>query len=449
MAQRLTSPYRHSATAEVRAGIAALLMVAASTLVGLALAPRWGNAAVDLLYLPAVLGAAILGGLRPALLAALASALAYNYFFTAPQFSLRIHSPADVVTVVVLFLIAVVTSHLAAAVRAQAQIAARHAARNAMIAGLARKLLSCTGEEEISEVATTELASLFDCNAVMVRGQPEPLIIASAPAPVRLTPSDIAAAALVLETGQTAGRGVVRVDPAEWQFHAVRSKEGVIAAAGLARDDGAPPIPSEQLPLLDNLLDQVALALERARLEQEAREFTRTRERDRLRAGLLSTIGRDITPRLEAIHGAAVELRRAGLSDKSVVSILEQEATKLDRYIANLLDLGGDADSKPVEADGVAIDLFRRAVRRDGKEVHLSPKEYAVLAELAKYPDQVLTHAHLLRTAWGPAQERQLDYLRVAIRSLRQKLERQPSHPVIIVNEPAVGYRLVTDLGEA
>jgi DNA-binding response OmpR family regulator len=55
----------------------------------------------------------------------------------------------------------------------------------------------------------------------------------------------------------------------------------------------------------------------------------------------------------------------------------------------------------------------------------------------------VLTHGHLLRTAWGPAQESQTEYLRVAIRALRQKLEARPSAPRLIVNEPGIGYRLV------
>ena len=64
--------------------------------------------------------------------------------------------------------------------------------------------------------------------------------------------------------------------------------------------------------------------------------------------------------------------------------------------------------------------------------------------ELAKHPGRVLTHAHMLRTAWGPAQEDQTEYLRVAVRALRQKLEENPSTPRLIVNEPAVGYRLVT-----
>jgi two-component system sensor histidine kinase KdpD len=433
---------RDSSAAQLRGYAAALLMVAAATLVGLAIAPRWGNSAVDLLYLPAVLAAAILAGLGPALMAALASALAYNFFFTAPHLTFRIENPNDIVTVVVLFGVAVVTSQLAASVRTQARIAQAHAARNATIAGLARRLLTCTAEREIAEISTGELGEVFECNAVLVGGMPEPRLLSSAPAPMHLTPGDIAVAALVLDSGGRAGRGVERAVPTEWQFHPVRSGNAVIAAMGLARDDGTLPVARDQLPLLDNLLDQVALALERGRLEGQAREFVRVRERDRVRSALLSSIGQDLAPPLNAITKTVRELRRSGSGDKALVSLMGSEAAKLERYISNLLDLGPESDQRPLEVDGVTIDLFRRSVFRDGDEVHLTPKEYAVLAELAKHPGRVLTHAHLLRTVWGPAQEAQIDYLRVAVRALRQKLERTPSEPELIVNEPAVGYRL-------
>ncbi len=417
-------------------------MVAASTLLGLAIAPRWGNSPVDLLYLPAVLGAAILGGLAPAVFAALASALAYNFFFTAPHGTFRIDSPVDIVTVAVLFIVALVTSQLAASVRREAQVAAGHAARNATIAGLARRMLSCTREQEIGEVATAQLASLFGCNAVLLSGRPEPRRLASTPAGASLTPSDLAAAALTLETGEPAGRAVARVDPAAWQFHAVRSETSVLAALGLARDDGAPPIAEEQGSLLTSLLDQVALALERARLEREARDFAAVRERDRIRSALLASIGQDMTPALKAIGGALRELRRGGAHDKEALSALGSETSRLNRYVANLVELEPASDQRPITAGGVTIDLFQRSVSRDGRAVHLTPKEYAVLAELAKHPGRVLGHDHLLRTVWGPAQERQTEYLRVAVRALRQKLERNPARPELILNEPAVGYRL-------
>ena len=101
------------------------------------------------------------------------------------------------------------------------------------------------------------------------------------------------------------------------------------------------------------------------------------------------------------------------------------------------------ADKEVVEVGDIRIDLFRRIVRRGADELHLTPKEYSVLAELAKHPGRVLTHAQLLRAAWGPAQERQTEYLRVVMRALRQKLEHTPSTPELLINEPGVGYRLM------
>jgi two-component system sensor histidine kinase KdpD len=373
----------------------------------------------------------------------LASVLAYNYFFTAPQRSFRIDSPADLVTVVVLFLVAVTASQLAASVRKQAEIAKAHASRNATIAGLARRLLSCSGEAEIAEVSARQLADLLLCNAVIVGGRPMPQLLASAPGPAKLTPSDLAAAALTLDSGEPAGRAVTRVDPADWQFHAIRSGSAVIAAAGLGRDDGAPPVESGQLSLLENLLDQVALALERARLEREALGFTALRERNRVRSVLLATIGQELGPRLERIDLEIAELRRSGSGDKERLSAIGSETAKAARYIANLADTDLEGVPEPIEAGGVTIDLFQRRIARNDDEIHLTPKEYAVLAELARHRGQVLTHAHLLRAAWGPAQEGQTEYLRVAVRGLRRKLEREPAKPKLILNEPAVGYRLV------
>jgi two-component system sensor histidine kinase KdpD len=439
----LSMPARErSAIGVVRPYAETLAMVAASTLVGMLIAPRWGNSAVDLLYLPAVLAAAGFYGLAPGILAAVTSALAFNYFFTEPYRTFHIDSPEDVATVVFLFLVALVTSQLAARMRAGARAATASAARNATIAGLARRLLSCSSDEQIANIASRELGRLFDCNALLMRGTPEPQIVAARPALASLTPSDIAAAAWAIESGRPAGRGADAVNATEWVFFPIRSNAAVLGAIGLARDDGMRPVPASQLELLDNLVDQVALALERARLESEAREFARVRERDQVRSVLLSSIGQDLRGPLAAITRAVGELRRSGQADKSLAAAIGAEASKVDRYVSNLLEVGPESDQQPIEAGGVAIDLFRRAVSRDGEEVHLTPKEYAVLAELAKHPGRVLTHAHLLRTAWGPAQENQTEYLRVAVRALRQKLERDPAHPTIIVNEPAVGYRL-------
>jgi two-component system KDP operon response regulator KdpE len=105
--------------------------------------------------------------------------------------------------------------------------------------------------------------------------------------------------------------------------------------------------------------------------------------------------------------------------------------------------LASESERQVIEAGAVSIDLLSRIVRRDGVDVHVTPKEWDLLAELAKHPGRVLTHENLLRTVWGPAHLGQTEYLRVAIRALRQKLEAEPSQPRLIVNEPGVGYRLI------
>ncbi len=108
---------------------------------------------------------------------------------------------------------------------------------------------------------------------------------------------------------------------------------------------------------------------------------------------------------------------------------------------------GGTSGSEQLEAGPVTVDLARRRVKRAGEEVHLTPKEFGVLAELARHPDRVISHTQLLRTVWGPAQEDHVEYLRIVIRALRHKLEADPAQPRLIVNELGIGYRLATDAG--
>jgi two-component system, OmpR family, KDP operon response regulator KdpE len=89
------------------------------------------------------------------------------------------------------------------------------------------------------------------------------------------------------------------------------------------------------------------------------------------------------------------------------------------------------------------IDLVNRVIRRDGEELHLTPKEFGVLAELARFPGRVITHDQLLKSVWPNDYERHVEYLRVVVRNLRQKVEADASRPTIIVNELGVGYRLL------
>ena len=118
----------------------------------------------------------------------------------------------------------------------------------------------------------------------------------------------------------------------------------------------------------------------------------------------------------------------------------------LARLRATLRDrLDAQGASRIVRAGGVTIDLVNRQVSRDGEEVHLTRKEFEVLIQLALHPGRVVTHQRVLEAAWPYEVDRRIDYLRIVVRNLRQKLEPDPSRPSLIMNELGVGYRLVAD----
>lgn len=94
------------------------------------------------------------------------------------------------------------------------------------------------------------------------------------------------------------------------------------------------------------------------------------------------------------------------------------------------------------ECDGLAVDLVRRIVTRDGVELRFSPKEYALLEQLVLHAGKVLTHKHLQKSTWPGAVDMDIQYLRIYIRQLRNKIERTPEQPTLLLTEPGVGYRL-------
>ncbi|ALV29485.1 response regulator [Pannonibacter phragmitetus] len=119
---------------------------------------------------------------------------------------------------------------------------------------------------------------------------------------------------------------------------------------------------------------------------------------------------------------------------------------ELTARIRTALRHHGQAEALPqvLETDGLVIDTIRRTVSRDGSEIRLTPKEYDLLALLSRHAGRIVTHRILLTSVWGPAHGDDLQYLRVFIGQLRQKIERDPASPAILRTEPGVGYRLMT-----
>jgi two-component system KDP operon response regulator KdpE len=101
------------------------------------------------------------------------------------------------------------------------------------------------------------------------------------------------------------------------------------------------------------------------------------------------------------------------------------------------------AASTPFRVGALRIDFERRTVSKNGEDLHLSPKEFDLLAFLAQHAGVPLPHARILRAVWGPEHGDQSEYLRTYIRLLRKKLEDHPDQPQYIITEPWFGYRFL------
>lgn len=157
------------------------------------------------------------------------------------------------------------------------------------------------------------------------------------------------------------------------------------------------------------------------------------------------------------------EARKFTSAPVLVLSARDREAEKIaaldlgaDDYVEKPFTIGellarlrtalrhrGGAEATPlhVEVDGLAIDMDKRRVTKDGAPVKLTPKEYDLLCILARHAGRVVTHGQILTSVWGPAHKDDTQYLRVFIGQLRAKVESDPAAPTIIRTEAGIGYR--------
>lgn len=314
------------------------LMVVGVTALSVGLGAFLNLSNVAMLYLLPVLAAASQFGLRAGLFATVLSSLAYNFFFLPPVGTLTISNPENVVTVLVLLAVAFVTSNLAARTRDQADLAATSARQNAAMAGFSRQMTTIANDEELMQSICAELARLFDARVcVLVPSASGPQLRAAFPPEDRLGQIELAAAQWVLDKGMPAGRGSDTLTSSDWMFSPMRSARGILGAVGIAREDGQDPVKSAQVPLMLSLIDQATLVLERMQLENEMRDVAQLKERDRLRAALLSSVSHDLRTPLTVILGAVTELR--GRAPEDLVETIDGEARRLNRFVANLLDM--------------------------------------------------------------------------------------------------------------
>ncbi len=195
----------------------------------------------------------------------------------------------------------------------------------------------------------------------------------------------------------------------------------------------------------------------------EALKFARTQSPDLivLDLGLPDLEGTEVCRRIrsQSLVPIVVLSARGGEADK--VSALDlgaddyvtkpfgpEELLARIRVALRRVFSADDARSGRLQAGDLTIDYDRRRVLRGDDEIRLTPKEFELLAFLARSADRVLTHRAILKAVWGAHAVDQPEHLWVLVAQLRKKIEPDPSHPRYLVSEPWVGYRFVTDSAE-
>ena len=325
-----------------------LLLVALTTAASVAVASVIGINSVDLLYLIPVIATATLYGLRPALIASVAAALAYNFFFLPPVHTFTISDPQNAITFMILTGVAVFASQLTGRLKREANIGARTAAENAAIAAFGQRLAVVADEAGTAATVCEEIAALLGVSTMLLgRKDRDVAVIASQPPNPSLGPLDMAAADWALDRGETTGRDTGTLTASDWQFHPLATSLGVLAVLAVSRERGT-PIPPDKRILFTTLLGQAALAHERIKLESQARDIGALKQRDDLRATLLSSIGHDLKTPLTAVVAAANTLSTEH-GESATTRTLKAEARRLRRVFDDLVEM------TRIEADALVV----------------------------------------------------------------------------------------------
>ncbi|RVB87701.1 sensor histidine kinase KdpD [Mesorhizobium sp. M7A.F.Ca.CA.002.04.1.1] len=300
------------------------------------------NLAIILLI--GVLASAVTGGLWPALYACFVSALAFNYFFLEPRYTLTIRDPESIVALGVFLVVAVIASNLTARVQRQA-VAARSRARATEDIYLFSKKLAGAGTlDDVLWATAFQIASMLKLRVVLLLPEDGTITVkAGYPPDDTLAEADIAAARWAWEHNRAAGRGADTLPGAKRLYLPLRTGRTAIGVVGLDNDKQGPLLTPEQQRLLDALADQAAVAIERIQLVADVDRAKLAAER-RLRSALLTSISHDLKTPLAAIMGAAGTLRdfSAALPEPDRAELLStvlDESERLNRFIANLLDM--------------------------------------------------------------------------------------------------------------
>jgi two-component system, OmpR family, sensor histidine kinase KdpD len=344
-----------------------MALVAAATFLGMAVFNLVPAASLSLIYLVAVMITAQLYGLWPAILCSILGILAWDFFFTLPYFTLELESERDVFTLIFFLITALVISGMTAVVRRQNGQLALLADKNRNLYDFAQELASFGSIEEITSFTIQRISTLLSREtsvALADRSGSGNLVVFSHDETEALSDTELSAALLHNELP----RSRVTRDRIFLPLIGLRGRVGAMRIGGVLEK----LLSASEEEQVTAMLSQVAVAIERIWLSEEHKSASLAAETERMRNTLLLSVSHDLRTPLTTIIGSlsTMELPQLAGDDsgrRELASIALDEAQRLDRFIANLLDMTrlelGDlkVSLSPTVIDDVVASVVQRS----------------------------------------------------------------------------------------
>lgn len=356
--------------------IAASALFAAMGAVALAVAlglyaMHWLKApAISMFFLAAVLLCANRFGTGSALIAAILSFFAYNFFFIEPTYTFTVASPHELLALTVFLLVAVITGGLSGRVREQSDAAGRRIFQTQMLFDFSRKLSGTATLDDVLWAVASQTASAIKGETIVLLAEKGELVIKAAfPPEDTMGASEWTAARWALAHREPAGLRTTTLPNAHFAFRPLTTPRGVVGVMGLR--PGPTGLSAEDERVVEALIDQTTVAIERTLLVGDAARAEAAAESERLRSALLSSISHDLRTPLATILGAVTSLRSLGgnmpaESRDELLAAIEEETRRMSRFVTNLLDMTRlEGPHLDIKRDWVDLgDVIRAAAER-------------------------------------------------------------------------------------
>ena len=320
--------------------------VGLSTGVAWLMFPYFGLANLIMMYLMGVVLVATRYGRGPSVLASVLSVAAFDFFFVPPYLSFAVSDIQYLLTFAVMLVVALTISGLAVRTKQQAELARHQERRTAVLYALSRGLATHRGLATLTQLAVQHVREVFDSQAAIFVADLNKRLVLQRGEQLffEFDPKESGVAQWVFEHGERAGLGSDTLPGASALYLPLVGSKGPIGVLAVRPTLATRFLDLEQLHLLEVLANQIALALERARLAEEAQQARVSVETERMRNAILSSVSHDLRTPLATITGAASGLleekdQLGPAARHELAKSIYDEAHRLDRLVRNLLDI--------------------------------------------------------------------------------------------------------------